>query len=104
MTVAVKIVTTVTAGKEEIRDEEPGLDSKKEIPDGIPGLYDNEVDTRIVKDLYLGGMRCKATRPRRPFAPTKRSTIETDVWGKGETRVQPTSEIDEVQINGNQGE
>ena len=91
-------------GKEEIPNVEQGVDSKKEeIPDGLPELYDRkEVDSRIVNELYLGRMRCKATRPQRPLAPIKRSMIETGCMGKGETRVQPTSEIDEVQINVNQ--
>ena len=90
--------------KEEIPNTEQGVDSKKEeIPDGLPELYDRkEVDTRIVNELYLGRMRCKATRPQRPLAPIKHSTIETGCMGKGETRVQPTSEVDEVQINVNQ--
>ena len=80
------------------------MDSKKEeIPDGLSELYDKkEVDTRIVNELYLGRMRCKATRPQRPLAPIKRSTIETGCIRKGETRVQPTSEVEEVQINVNQ--
>ena len=91
-------------GKEEIPNVEQGVDSKKEeIPDGLRELYDrNEVDTRIVNELYLGRMRCKATRPQRPLAPIKRSMIESECMGKGETRVQPTREVDEVQINVNQ--